>query len=100
MLTRDFVKAVADKAKLPADAVRAVLEAMQGVAVGQLLATGEVRVPGIVSLRRIDRKPRMARNPRTGEAAPVEAGMTLKARPVKAMVDGAVKELRGAAVAA
>lgn len=96
MLTRDFVRAVAEKAKLPADAVRGVLDAMQDVAMGQLKATGEVRVPGIVSLRCIERSARMARNPRTGEACPVDTGFTLKARPVKAMIDGAVKELQRA----
>lgn len=92
MLTKEFVRTVADKSNMPVEAVRAVLGAVHDVAVAELKDRGVVRVPGIVSLRRIERSSRMARNPRTGEACAVDTGFTLKAKPVKAMIDEAIKE--------
>jgi nucleoid DNA-binding protein len=60
MIKREFVSQVAARAKIPAEVVKAVLTAVQGVAADQLTKSGEVRVPGLVSMKVMPRRARRA----------------------------------------
>jgi nucleoid DNA-binding protein len=82
MIKRHFVSQVAAAAKLSSEQVRAVLAATQKVAADELIKTGEVRVPGLVSLKVMERGERCARNPKTGQEYMIAPGHTVKSRPV------------------
>ncbi|MFG2076888.1 HU family DNA-binding protein [Nonomuraea maritima] len=78
MNKRDLVKAVngaiqdAKKAELPVDAelvVSAVIDAMSGA----LAAGGDVAITNFGRLKVVERKPRVGRNPSTGEKIDIAA---------------------------
>jgi len=48
------------------------------VSAAELIAGGEVPLPGLGKLKAEDRKARMGRNPRTGKPLQIAAGTTVK----------------------
>lgn len=67
--------------------IRAILEAYKDIAVRCLQkgGSGEFKLLDLVKVERVDRKARMARNPRTGEQVEVPARRALKTRPLTAL---------------
>jgi DNA-binding protein HU-beta len=85
MFKRQFISKVANKANLTNAQVGAMLAAASEVAAEQLVAAGEVKVPGLASFKVLERAPRVARNPKTGESYPVPSGHTIKSRPIETL---------------
>jgi nucleoid DNA-binding protein len=82
MLKRQFISQVAARSNLSAAQIRRALDATRDIAIAQLIQTGRVRVPGLVTLKVLKRSSRVARNPKTGDECVVAAGHTVKSRPV------------------
>jgi len=85
MQKREFISQVVAKCGLSTANVSAMLDATHEIAVEQLVETGEVRIPGLATLKVLTRKSRVARNPKTGGQCEVAAGHTVKSRPVAAL---------------
>lgn len=74
----DLVSALADRSGVAKKDADAVLSAFQELA-GETLASGEkIQLPGFLTLERVERAARTARNPRTGEPVEVAAGHGVK----------------------
>lgn len=74
----DLVSALADKSGVSKKDADAVLAAFADVA-GETLSSGEkIQVPGFITLERVERAARTARNPRTGEPIDIAAGHGVK----------------------
>lgn len=58
--------------------VEKTLDSMGGVYAAELIAGGEVPLPGLGKLKAEDRKARMGRNPRTGVPLKIEACTVVK----------------------
>ena len=86
MKKQDFIRAVAEQAKLSQDAVAGALGAMIDVVTSELKAWNEVNITGFWAFKISARAARNGVNPRTGESikipamnSPVfRAGKTLK----------------------
>lgn len=71
-----------------------VLDRLARNAVGELVNGVDFVVPGIVRLKRVERKARKGRNPATGAEIEIPAKMTVRARVVKALKDAVGGEIR------
>lgn len=93
MLKRQFISRVAILSHLSAEQVSAAMEAIGYVAAERLIEAGEVRIPGLVSLKVLARSERAARNPKTGKPCMIPPGHMVKARPVCLLSDRVVIKL-------
>lgn len=85
MFKRQFISEVAARSNTTAAQVTAMLDATSEVAAEQLVKAGEVRVPGLATIKVLKRAARVARNPKTGEKYPVPEGHTIKSRPTETL---------------
>lgn len=69
---------VAADAQVPEEVVKRVLESYQDVVVRALVAGESVRQTNFMSLHRVERAARQARNPQTGERVVVPAQLSVK----------------------
>jgi len=74
----DLVAAIADKAGLTKTDADKALGALQEVLVESLGKGEAVKVTGLLSVERVERKARTGRNPRTGEEIKIPAGFGVK----------------------
>jgi nucleoid DNA-binding protein len=77
-----FVAAVAAQTSLTAAQVAKVLVGVEEVCAQELKDCGEVRVPGLVQIKRLRRDERLVRNPRSREEFVMGASVLVKAKPV------------------
>jgi len=85
MTKSQLINEVAEKCGLSKKQVVQTLEALQSVAYRE--AQNGFTIPGIGKLVVVDRKARMGRNPKTGEAIQIPAKRALKFRVAKAAKD-------------
>ncbi|WP_029068066.1 HU family DNA-binding protein [Jonesia quinghaiensis] len=74
----ELVSAIAAKSSLTKTDADAALSALQEVLVEQLEAGEAVKITGLLSVERVERKARTGRNPRTGEEIEIPAGFGVK----------------------
>jgi len=74
----DLVAAIAEKASLTKTDADKALSALQEVLVESLGKGEAVKVTGLLSVERVERKARTGRNPRTGEEIKIPAGFGVK----------------------
>jgi len=85
MTKSQLIKEVADKCDLSKKQVAQALETLQSIAYRE--AQNGFTLPGIGKLVVVNRKARMGRNPKTGEAIQIPAKRALKFRIAKAAKD-------------
>lgn len=91
MLQRqDVIEAIAKKTDMPMAQVSRMLDAQWEV-IGNALRNGEgVQITGYATFTTVQRKPRVGRNPHTGEAIQIPSRKVVQVKPgskLKAMVD-------------
>ena len=69
----ELVTALADRSRLPQAQADAVLTALGDVLADALRAGDTVRLPGLLTVERVERAARTGRNPRTGEELQIPA---------------------------
>lgn len=74
----DLVAAIAEKAGLTKTQADAAVSALQEVLVSSLEKGEPVKVTGLLSVERVERKERTGRNPRTREEIKIPAGFGVK----------------------
>lgn len=74
----DLVAAIAEKAGLNKTQADAAVGALQEVLVESLSQGEAVKITGLLSVERVERKERTGRNPRTGEEIKIPAGFGVK----------------------
>lgn len=74
----DLVAAIAEQASLSKSQADAALTALQDVIISNLEKGEAVKVPGFLSVERVERAARTGRNPRTGEELQIAAGFGVK----------------------
>jgi DNA-binding protein HU-beta len=75
-----LTNAVRDEVKLTNDQSRRAVDAVLDAISDGLARDGAFTIPGWGSYRRVERKARTGRNPRTGEAIKIPAGHTIRFR--------------------
>lgn len=86
MTKAQLMRALAEKCGVSKKQADAFMDALVQIAYQE--AAGGFTIPGIGKLVVVDRKARMGRNPRTGEAIQIPAKRVLKFRVAKAAKDG------------
>lgn len=74
----DLIVAMAERANVTQRSARACLDAFVNIICEQVACGGEVNVTGYMKFSQVDRKPRTARNPKTGEVVQVPATKAVK----------------------
>ncbi|XBH21312.1 HU family DNA-binding protein [Jonesiaceae bacterium BS-20] len=74
----ELVSAIAAKSGLTKTDADSALSALQAVLIEQLENGEAVKVTGLLSVERVERKARTGRNPRTGEEIQIPAGFGVK----------------------
>jgi nucleoid DNA-binding protein len=82
-----FVAAVAKASSLTAAQVSKVLRAVEDVSATALRESGEVRIPGLIVIKRLRRSERIVRNPRTREEFVMGPSVMVKAKPATTFAD-------------
>ncbi|MDO5495800.1 MAG: HU family DNA-binding protein, partial [bacterium] len=77
----DLVAAIAEKSGLNKTQADSALKAFEEVLVSSLSNGEAVKITGLLSVERVERAARTGRNPRTGEAVPIEATVSPRFRP-------------------
>lgn len=88
MTKAQLTKALADRCGVAKNEAAAMLEALKEIAYSE--AVNGFTIPGIGKLVLVDRKARMGRNPRTGEAIQIPAKRVLKFRVAKAAKESVI----------
>jgi len=70
----ELVSAIADRAGLTKVQADAAMSALQDVLIESLSKGEAVKITGLLSVERVERKARTGRNPRTGEEIQIPAG--------------------------
>ena len=81
MNRRELTSALAQRSGLPEEQADALLTALGDVLVEAVAGGDEVRVPGLLSVVRVERPARTGRNPRTGEALQIAAAYGVRMSP-------------------
>ncbi|MCX7632072.1 MAG: HU family DNA-binding protein [Turneriella sp.] len=82
-----LIAALADKTQLSKKAVASVLDALTEVAYAEAKAAGKFQLPGIGTLKLVQRPERMGRNPATGEQIKIPAKTVVKFTVAKSAKD-------------
>jgi DNA-binding protein HU-beta len=90
MTQTQLVKSLAEHSEVNNKVARALLDHLAALAVSEVKKNGMFVLPGIGRLVRVDRKPRMGRNPATGESIKIPAKKVVKFRVAKAAKDAIV----------
>lgn len=78
---QELIEGLAKATGLGKAQVCAVVEALPGVVQKGITEDGEASLPGIGKLVRVTRAARMGRNPRTGEAVPIQEKRAARFKP-------------------
>ncbi len=90
MTQTQIVQALAEKCEVNKKTAKGMLDKLAQVAVAEVKKNGVFILPGIGRLVRVERKARMGRNPKTGEAIQIAAKKVVKFRVAKAAKDAIV----------
>ena len=91
MMTKSQIVAhLAEKAGIPKKTVAALMEELATLATKHTKSGGQFVIPGLGKAVKANRKARMGRNPRTGEAIKIPARTVVKFRLAKAFKDAVV----------
>lgn len=82
----DSIMARSDRV-MPRSHVELVLQGLAATVQAELASAGTFSWPGVGSLQVVTRKPRQARNPRTGETMDIPEKRVVRIRPFKALRD-------------
>lgn len=96
MTKTQLVRNLAEQLEVTNRQAAAFLENLAELAVTQTKKNGVFVLPGIGRLKKVQRKARMGRNPRTGEAIKIKAKTTAKFYVAKAVKD-AIAPVKAAA---
>lgn len=87
MTKYELIASIAGDTNTSKAAVELVLDGLAEVTAGQLATIGELSLPGIGKLAVSYRAARTGRNPRTGQAVDIQASVSVKFKPAKALKD-------------
>lgn len=87
MNKRELIKKIAVEADIPQAKAAAALESTINLIIGAVVDGDKVQLAGFGTFEAKERKARTGRNPRTGEAVEVPAGVTPAFRAAKAFKD-------------
>ena len=87
MTQAQFFQAVAEGSQVNKVQVRAVFQAVEEIVTKRLKAEGKIPLGGLGSVKLVDRKARIGRNPATGEQIKIPARTAIKITPAKALKD-------------
>jgi DNA-binding protein HU-beta len=90
MTQTQLVKSLAESCEVNNKVAKGMLESLASMAISEVKKNGMFVLPGIGRLVRVDRKPRMGRNPATGESIKIPAKKVVKFRVAKAAKDAIV----------
>ena len=91
-----LVTEIAKRAKITERQAKAALHAFQQVALKQLQSEGSVTIPGLGKISVVLQKPRVGRNPRTGEEVTMQPSKSVSFRPSGSIAE-AVNQAKTAA---
>src|SRR5580698_1675543 len=83
MTQTQLVKSLAESNEVNNKVAKGLLESLASLAISEVKKNGMFVLPGIGRLVRVDRKPRMGRNPATGESIKIAAKKVVKFRVAK-----------------
>ena len=87
MTQAQFFQAVAEGSQVNKVQVREVFRAIEEIVTKRLKAEGKIPLGGLGSVKLVDRKARIGRNPATGEQIKIPARTAIKITPAKALKD-------------
>ena len=87
MTQAQFFQAVAEGSQVNKVQVRDVFRAIEEIVTKRLKAEGKIPLGGLGSVKLVDRKARIGRNPATGEQIKIPARTAIKITPAKALKD-------------
>src|SRR5689334_8821562 len=90
MTQTQMIQTLADKVQVTKKVAKSLIDSLATTAVTEVKKNGLFVVPGIGRLVRVDRKARMGRNPKTGEAIKIPAKKVVKFRVAKVAKDAIV----------
>ena len=83
MTQSQIVHALAEKCEISKKVSKSMMECLANTAITEVKKNGIFVLPGIGRLVRVERKARMGRNPKTGEAIKIPAKKVVKFRVAK-----------------
>ncbi|PPK93868.1 DNA-binding protein HU-beta [Kineococcus xinjiangensis] len=81
MNRRELTVALAQRSGVPEEQADALLTALGDVLVEAVAGGDDVRLPGVLSVERVERAARTGRNPRTGETLQIAAAYGVRISP-------------------
>jgi DNA-binding protein HU-beta len=87
MTQAQFFDAVAQASQVAKSQVKAVFQAAEQVVTKSLKAEGKIPLGGIGTIKLVDRKARVGRNPATGQTINIPAKTAVKIAPAKVLKD-------------
>lgn len=90
MTKSQLLRHLSEKADIPRKAAVTMLDELVDTAVRETKTKGTFVLPGIGKLRKANRKPRMGRNPQTGETIKIPAKTVVRFRVSKACKEAIV----------
>lgn len=90
MTQTQIVHTLADKCEVTKKTSKTMMDHLAQTAIAEVKKNGVFVVPGIGRLVRVERKARMGRNPKTGEAIKIPAKKVVKFRVAKAAKEAIV----------
>ncbi len=87
MTQAQFFQAVAEGSQVSKAQVRAVFTAVEDIVMKKLKGEGKIPLGGLGSVKLVDRKARIGRNPATGEQIKIPAKTVVKITPAKGLKD-------------
>ena len=87
MTQAQFFQAVAETSAVAKAQVRSVFQAVEEVVTKRLKNEGKIPLGGLGSVKLVDRKARIGRNPATGEQIKIPARTAIKITPAKGLKD-------------
>ncbi len=90
MTQTQIIQTLADKCEVTKKVAKNLMDTLAQTAISEVKRNGVFVVPGIGRLVRAERKARMGRNPKTGEAIKIAAKKVVKFRVAKVAKDAIV----------
>lgn len=85
MTRTELIQDIADRSGVDRSQAAAVLDALTQSLADALAAGHDVRIPGLLTVQRVNRPARAGRNPRTGEPMEIPAKAVVKLTPGTAL---------------
>lgn len=75
----DLIKSISENANVSKQSAALMLDIVTNTLLSHVINGNDINIPGLLTIKHVDRKERIARNPRTGESVLVPAKKTVKA---------------------